>query len=846
MKAVIMAGGFGTRLRPLTCNIPKPMVPMVNRPMMQHIVDLLTAHGFDDIVSLLYYHPAAIRNYFGDGSAHGIRMQYMQAEADFGTAGSVRNAWEKIGDERFLIISGDVLTDFDLTAAMAYHTEKKADATLVLTRVPNPLQFGVVITDDEGNITRFLEKPSWGEVFSDTINTGIYIIENHVLQMIPYKQDYDFSKNLFPAMMQEGMKLCGYIAEGYWRDVGNLNEYQDASMDCLAGRVNVRLPGVRITDSVGSDVRLYAGEGTTLPEKGDGINGTVVIGRNCRIAGSARIVNSVLGDNVTIYDGATILNTVLWDGCTVEEQVQISNSVVGFETILRNGATVADNVFISDRCQIGRDASLLSNIKLWPEKSVEDGAVLSKSLVWEDRWLKELFTDARITGSANIEINPEFGAKLGAALGAMIGEGRMVLASRDPDSASRMIKRAIACGLMSAGVQVYDMQTNAIPMVRQELRNGKCAAGFHVRKSPFDHRSMDIIFFDSTGKDLPGSRTKSIERQFFSEDFRRASYDHIGSVHFAERSTENYRERFLSGIDMQRIATRHFDVVIDYSFGIASTIFPNILGDMEAQVVSLNAYVDPRRLTRSSEEFVAACEHISQIVRSLSSDIGFLLDAGAEKIYVTDEQGRAIADERLLPIVTKLYLESRRRLGIEVTQVGCPIGATSEVDLVASDYGVEVVRSDNTHGGMMNLLIDNPGLPFVGGTKGGFIFSEFSFATDGMFSVAKILEMMAVTGWSLGQIDGMIDRLQRTQRTIPCEWDAKGRVMRFAMRDSEGLDRRLVDGIKIHFDERTWVLLIPSKEFATFHIWVEADSLERVEQLADEYAQKVVQWRDNA
>ncbi|MCI0706720.1 MAG: nucleotidyltransferase family protein, partial [Ignavibacteriae bacterium] len=191
MKAVIMAGGFGTRLRPLTCNIPKPMVPMANKPMMEHIVALLKKHGITEHIATLYYQPEIISNYFGDGSDFGVKLQYRKAEADFGTAGSVRNAKDFL-DQKFLVISGDVLTDFDLTAAIKFHESKKALATIVLTRVANPLQFGVVIARDDGKITRFLEKPSWGEVFSDTINTGIYIFEPEVLDFIPKGEEFDF------------------------------------------------------------------------------------------------------------------------------------------------------------------------------------------------------------------------------------------------------------------------------------------------------------------------------------------------------------------------------------------------------------------------------------------------------------------------------------------------------------------------------------------------------------------------------------------------------------------------------------------------------------------------------
>ena len=185
MKAVIMAGGFGTRLRPITCNIPKPMVPVANIPMMEHILNLLKKFNLTRILSILYFQPEVITKYFGNGSDFGVEMDYVMATADFGTAGSVKNSEKKLQDESFIIISGDVLTDFDLEAAIEFHNSRKAMATMVLTRVTNPLEFGVVIAAEDGRIIRFLEKPSWGEVFSDTINTGIYILEPEVLAHIP-------------------------------------------------------------------------------------------------------------------------------------------------------------------------------------------------------------------------------------------------------------------------------------------------------------------------------------------------------------------------------------------------------------------------------------------------------------------------------------------------------------------------------------------------------------------------------------------------------------------------------------------------------------------------------------
>src|SRR3990172_12652875 len=216
MKCVVMAGGFGTRLRPLTNNLPKPMVPMANRPMIDHIVELLKENSITDLTALLYFQPEAITDHLGNGSAYGVKIDYFTATVDLGTAGSVAGAMRRFSpsDGTTLVISGDVLTDIDLKKAVDFHRKKKSVATIVLTRVENPLSFGIVITDKSGRITRFLEKPSWGEVFSDTINTGIYILEREVLEFIPGEMEFDFSKDLFPLLLEKKKPIYGFVAGG--------------------------------------------------------------------------------------------------------------------------------------------------------------------------------------------------------------------------------------------------------------------------------------------------------------------------------------------------------------------------------------------------------------------------------------------------------------------------------------------------------------------------------------------------------------------------------------------------------------------------------------------------------
>jgi mannose-1-phosphate guanylyltransferase/phosphomannomutase len=505
-------------------------------------------------------------------------------------------------------------------------------------------------------------------------------------------------------------------------------------------------------------------------------------------------------------------------------------------------ATIAENVFIGDSCWIGRGASLSSNIKLWPEKVVEEGAVLTRSLVWEDKWLRELFADSRVTGLSNIEMNPEFGAKLGAAYGAFIGSGKIVVTSRDSDNVSRMINRSLICGLMSTGINVFDLRATSIPILRHELANGKEAGGIHVRRSPTDKSMTDIVFFDANGKDLPTGKTKAIERLFFGEDYSRSSSERVGGISFPERATEDYRQKFLASIDTGAIGKRKFKIVIDYSNGVASTIFPTILGSFDCQVVALNAHLDPKKLTRGPYEFEQSLKQLSHIVTSLNYDVGALIDAGGEKLYMVNETGAPVESNRLLTIVASLFLETHP----ETKSIAVPITSTGEVDIVARSRGVKVVKTRNSHLAMMEAAASKEA-QFVGGTKGGFIFTDFFFATDAMYSVARILEMMALAGKRLGEMETQLPVLFRADRNINCSWEHKGKVMRRIMKDSEHSDRDLVDGIKIYFNggnNGASVLLIPDKERPLFHISAEAGDQNAASELASRYEQKIIRWRD--
>ncbi|MBU6217310.1 MAG: NDP-sugar synthase, partial [Acidobacteria bacterium] len=373
-----MAGGEGTRLRPLTSNMPKPMLPLVNRPMMEHIVDLLREHGITEIVVTLAFMPNVIRNYFGDGSEFGVQMVYATEESPLGTAGSVRNAMAEL-DDTFLVISGDVLTDVDLGAIVDDHRESGATATIGLVRVENPLEYGIVITGDDGGIERFLEKPTWGEVFSDTINSGIYVLEPRVFDWIPEGVPVDFSSDVFPKLLQAGHRVTGSVAEGYWEDLGTLDAYVRAHKDILDERVRVTVPGFEVSPGV------FVGEGSDISPEAQ-LVGPAVIGENCLVDAGVRLGEyAVLGTGVRVRTEGELERCVIHDNAYLGERVKLRGTVVGRAADLRRGARCEDGAVLGDEVFVGEDAVVSSDVKVYPFKTVEAGAVVNASLIWESR-----------------------------------------------------------------------------------------------------------------------------------------------------------------------------------------------------------------------------------------------------------------------------------------------------------------------------------------------------------------------------------------------------------------------------------------------------------------------------
>jgi mannose-1-phosphate guanylyltransferase / phosphomannomutase len=831
MKAVIMAGGFGTRLRPLTAHVPKPLVPVGNVPIMEHTVRLLKRHGFTDLLVLLYFLPETISSHFGDGSRWGVRMTYITPAADLGTAGAVRFAAEEFR-EPVLVMSADVLTDFDLEAAAAFHRAKGAEATMVLTRVEMPLAYGIVITDEDGRILRFLEKPAWGEVFSDTINTGIYLLEPSVFGAIPPNRPYDFGKELFPALLASGRSLWGHVTRGYWRDVGDLTEYRAAHIDLLQGAVGVDIPGER---HEGAGHTVWLGEGARVDYSAR-LTGSVIVGRGAQIDPGARVGNSVIGAECQVHAGADIQASVLWDGVEIGAGAVIKEAVIGRKTIVRANAFLAEGVVIADSCRIGEGSVVKANVKVWPYKEVEDGATLAMSLVWGERWSRSLFGRYGVSGLANIELSPEFAAKLGAAFGATVGRHRVMITSRDHHKASRMINRALMSGLLSVGVEVQDLGVAPIPVVRYQVGALGLAGGTHVRKSPYDPQLADVKFFDARGLEIAPDREKAIERLFYMEDFERAPMDEIGTLSFPHAGTDRYRDGLLESVDREIVRKAGLKMVLDYAFGAASSIFPAVLGALGVEVIALNAYLDETRISKTAEEFRRSLQQLSNIVRTLGADLGVLLDTGGEKVFLVDEKGEILPGDLALALVSLLVMRTRPPGRIVV-----PITASRAVERMAEEHGFVVTRSRGTSRALTEAALA-PDVALVGEELGGLIFPTFHPAFDGMSAVVRVLEMMARLDVRLHQLTRAVPESHMVRLEVPCPDERKGAVMRRLIEATKNGKVELIEGVRVQLGE-DWVAAIPDADRATFHVVAEAADRDRAQRLADEYRERITGWR---
>ncbi len=824
-----MAGGEGTRLRPMTANQPKPMLPVVNRPIMEHVLRLLRKHGLTETVVTVQFLASIVRNYFGDGEDFGMSLQYATEETPLGTAGSVKNAQDALRDEPFLVISGDALTDIDLSDLIAFHKDNSALVTVALARVPDPLEFGIVIVDDDGKVQRFLEKPTWGQVFSDTVNTGIYVMEPEVLAEVPAGQVVDWSGDIFPKLLENGAPLYGWIADGYWEDVGSLESYLKAQADVLSGRVNVEIDGFEVSPGV------WVAEGAEVDPEAV-LTGPLCIGDYAKIEGGAQLREfTVVGSNVIVKEGAFLHRAIVHNNVYVGRGAQLRGCVIGKNTDVMSQSRVEEGAVVGDECVIEPDSYVSAGVKVYPFKTIEAGAVVNTSVIWESRGQRTLFGPRGVSGLVNVEITPELCVRLASAYATTLKKGAVVTTSRDASRAARALKRAVHGALNASAINVIDLEAQPMPLARFETARSDCSGGIALRTTPGDPQSLDIIFMDSDGADLSTTAQRKLERVFSRQEYRRAFPGEIAELSYPPRVIEAYTHDLLRSIDMTGVYDAGLRVVVDCAGGTTSLVLPGLLGKIGVDVLTVNNRLDESSPTQSVAAMRADMHRLAELVSSSRAAFGVRFDQVGERIALVDDKGSLVSDDRALLVVLDL-IAAERRSG----RVALPVTTTRVAEEVCHYHGVEVEWTPTSLHALYEAAA-KPGMVFAADGNGGFVVPEFSRSIDGIAAFAQLLGLVARTRLTLSQIRTRIPEANLLKRSMPTPWAAKGMVMRTVVEAAGDKTIDTTDGVRVIEPDLGWILVLPDPSEAVTHLWAEGKDADSAQALLDEWAAIVEQ-----
>ncbi len=535
MKAVIMAGGEGRRLRPLTCDVPKPMARLCGRPILEYILDLLLRHGVSEASVTLKYLPESVIEHFEQGEYHTLKLNFVEEDKPLGTAGSVKNAASDF-TETFLVISGDAMCDYDLSAALQFHREKGADATMLVAKVEDPREYGLVNMDEQGYVTGFLEKPGWGQAVCNTANTGIYILNPDCLAIIPDQKEYDFAKHLFPQMLKQGKKLLAYCAKGYWCDIGDLDAYLTCQRDMLSGKIICNMPA-QIAQGI------YVKKG--IPQGNFSINPPVYIGEEVDIDAGAIIgPHTVIDDGCCIGKDAKVHSSILLQNAFAGDRASVTGAILCQGASMKRGSTLFEGAAAGSNAIIGKGATVNGGVLIWPGKQIAENAVASTNVKY-GTLKRQLFEDNGVYGDMGIELTPEICARLGAAIGSIPNGKRVGIACRGVSDA-RVIKMAMLAGLISTGSHVWDFGECFESQL--SFYTAFCALGLGIYIGGGANSQIQI--YGEGGLPLQRFVEREIENRFAKGEFVRAR-----------------REGYQDSADMRSISTIYQQELQRYSDG---------------------------------------------------------------------------------------------------------------------------------------------------------------------------------------------------------------------------------------------------------------------------------------
>jgi len=616
------------------------------------------------------------------------------------------------------------------------------------------------------------------------------------------------------------------VVDGYWEDVGTVEAYHRAHRDVLDQRVEVDIPGFRLGDGI------WLGEGADVDPAAE-ITGPVIIGDNCRIEAGARIGEyTVLGSNVVVKHDAALSRTVVHDHVYIGPATMLRGCIVGRSADLRRGARAEEGVVLGEECFVGEGAVINQGVKIYPYKTVESGAVVSSSIVWESRGQRTLFGRRGVKGLANVDVTAELAVRLAAAYGTSLKKGSVVCCSRDTSRVGRTLKRAVMSGLNLAGIHVEDLELAPVPLTRFHVRSERAQGGVTVRLSPDDAASVEIRFFDAQGADIDDGAKRKIERLLSRDDFRRAFAGDIGDIVFPPRALEYYTAALVRAIDVEAVRDHGFKLVLDTSFGSASVVLNPVLAKLGAEVLAVNPFAATAHAAHAGEDFDTRLARVQNLVRTSGSHLGIVFDPDGETLRVVDDTGHALTDEECLLALITLVTEARPG-----ARLALPVAVSREAERIAKATGASIAWAKLSASHLMELA-GTGDVAFAASGGGGYLWPDFLPAADAVATMAKVLDLLASTRRTLSSVVAGLPSVHVAHETVSTPWERKGTVMRTTMEQAQDKELILVDGIKVlHADG--WALVLPDPEEPLTHVWAEGGSESGARALAQEYVGRI-------
>lgn len=828
MKVVAVAGGEGTRLQPLTLERPKPLVPMVNRPVLVHMVQQLRQYGLSELRVTLRYMASLIEDVFKGELFDDLDTTCIVEEKPLGTAGSLKTAvadW----DEPFMVVTGDCVTDFDFRRLYEQHCSSDAEVTIALHRVEGAHEYGVVLQDETQRIYDFVEKPRPAEQQSDAVNTGIYVLDPSVLDFVPHNREFDFSSDLFPSMLRQGRVIRGVTLDGYWCDIGNTEQYVAATQEILSGRVG-------LLENIGEEIRpgIWTGRNVTIHNTAQ-LTGPVFLGDGVHVNAHSTVIGpSVIRPSTIVDSHAQVEQSVIWRNSYIGPSSHVRGAIICRQASIKAHAHVAEGCVVGDSSVLEEGVILMPGVKLWPHKRVLRGTTVRNNVIWGRQERQELFRGYTISGQANLDLTPEAAARIGVALGTTLDPGVSVAVNRDAHRASRMIKRGLVSGLLSSGVNVLDMGNVAVPVLRHFVRhNADVQAGGNVRVHPDDPHPQTLMvqLLEGDGSNLGKSMERKVQTSYAQEAFRRAGMGDLGGIEYARGFVSAYVDDFLSKVNAELLERQPFKLVVDYSNGRAAEVMSRILNRLHIENVPLNTLeqdeqVDRLRLDRQQTE-------MGSIVKAVKADLGVIFDVSGEVMHLVDEQGT-----RLSPIICDALFLDLALHHHPYSQVVYPDHMPQAYDRIVSRYHSTVLRTKSDMHNLMASAGQGNVLVALNG-RGNFIFPFFHPAPDPMMALLKLVEYLAARGESISRVLSGLPDMHYQQGLVEMNWMARSRVMselnsRFKQQRVETLE-----GLKVKLGEDEWVQMKPSPVNAAIDVTVDTLSADRTGFLLDRMKQQI-------